>query len=215
MGIKIKPATKRALNALETKNSIFNTALTLFSKYGYDNVTIDDITSRAGFSKGSFYTHFDSKESILVEQFRMIDDHYDEVFRDVPENTSASERLLILVNAMTHYCANVCGIDRLRIVYANQISPSRTAKILDNKNRRIYAYLDDIVARGKKNGEFKCDMADEDLSELLMRFCRSIIFDWCLYGDTFNLIDEAQQFFKLIIAWLSGQNTESPLNMRQ
>lgn len=207
MAIKKRPPTQRTLNALETKNSIFNTALHLFSKYGFDNVTVDDITSKAGFSKGSFYTHFDSKESILVEQFHMIDDYYDTVFQDVPESASASDKLLTLIRAMTHYCADICGVDVLRIVYANQVSVARTAKILDNKERRIYAYLRDIVAHGKKSGEFQCDMPDEELSELLMRFCRSLIYDWCLYDNTFDLTEEGQRFFRRIIFWLSVSGT--------
>lgn len=203
MAIRKNPPTQRALNALETKNTIFNTALSLFSKYGFDNVTVDKITGSAGFAKGTFYTHFNSKESILVEQFHMIDNHYDEVFRAVPETVSAGERLLILIRAMTHYCVDICGVEVLRIVYANQISASRTAKILDNKDRRIYFYLNDIAARGKRSGEFQCSLPDGELAELLMRFCRSLIYDWCLYGDSFNLNEEGQRFFRQILSRLA------------
>ncbi len=64
-----KRITQRALNALDTKKRIQKTALSLFPKYGYDNVTVDEITKKAGVSKGTFYTHFETKESVLVEQF--------------------------------------------------------------------------------------------------------------------------------------------------
>lgn len=208
MAIRKKEPTQRALNALETRKKVFETALRLFSKYGFDNVTIDEITQAAGFSKGTFYTHFDSKESILVEQFHMIDDHYDMVFESVAEEISASARLLMLIQAMTYYCSEVCGVEVLRIVYANQISSSRTAKILDNKDRRIYAYLNDIVARGRRSGEFQTALPDDELAEMLMRFCRSLIFDWCLYGSTLNLAEEGQRFFKCILFWLSTPETD-------
>lgn len=46
--------TQRQINALETKNTIYNTALKLFAKYGYDRVTVDEIAKYAGVSKGSF-----------------------------------------------------------------------------------------------------------------------------------------------------------------
>jgi AcrR family transcriptional regulator len=200
---KKKIPTQRSLDALETKDAILNTALYLFSKYGYDKITVDDITTHAGFSKGSFYTHFKSKESILVEQFHKIDDCYDAAFDGLSENVTASERLLILVQAMSHYCMEVCGVDVIRIVYANQVNSSHTIKILNNKKRRIYYYLHDIAARGKRSGEFLIDMSDKDLSELLMRFCRSLIYDWCLYGNKMNLVEEGERFFSQILTWLS------------
>lgn len=203
MAIGKRKLTQRMLNAMETKNMLFNTALKLFSHYGYDNVTVDEITTYAGVSKGTFYNHFDSKESILVEQFRKIDEHYDEVFDAVPEETSAREQLLILVEAMTHYCADVCGIELMRIVYASQVAASHTVPILNNKNRGIYKYLRRIVALGKATGEIRSELSNEELVELLMRSCRSLIYDWCLYGEGMDLTIEGQRYFKIILSWLS------------
>ncbi|MEI7463464.1 MAG: TetR/AcrR family transcriptional regulator, partial [Candidatus Taylorbacteria bacterium] len=148
MSIVKNRLTKRSLSALETKNNIFNTALLLFAQYGFDKVTVDDITKYAGVSKGSFYTHFESKESVLVDQFRKIDNHYEQVFKNVPPNESAGNRLLILVGAMTDYCANVCGLGPLKVVYASQISPGINTKILINQDRRFYVLIRDIVKRG-------------------------------------------------------------------
>ena len=205
MAIGKKRLTLRAQNALETKNNIFNTALQLFTKYGYENVTIEEITRTAGVSKGTFYTHFDCKESVLVEQFNKIDHHYDEVFSRLPAATPAGERLLTLVAAMTHYCADVCGIDVMRIVYASQMSTARVSHVLTNKSRRIYVYLNEIAAMGKQSGEFRCDLSDGELAELLMRFCRSLIYDWCLYGDEIDLNKEGQQYFKKVLKWMSTE----------
>lgn len=205
MGMRKKELTQRAQSALETKNTIFDTALYLFTKYGYENVTIDEITSRAGVSKGTFYTHFNSKESVLVEQFNKIDHHYDEVFANVRPTASAGERLLTLVGAMTHYCADVCGIAVMRIVYANQMSTTSVSKVLTNKNRRIYAYLNEIATLGKQTGEFRCNLPDGELAELLMRFCRSLIYDWCLYGEEMDLNIEGQQYFRKVLKWMATE----------
>lgn len=203
MTIAKKKLTQRAQNALETKSMIFDTALRLFTKYGYENVTIDEITKQAGVSKGTFYTHFDSKESVLVEQFNKIDHHYDEVFASISPSATAGERLLALVGAMTHYCADVCGIEVMRIVYASQMSTARVSKVLTNKGRRIYAYLNEIAALGKASGEFRCTLPDSELAELLMRFCRSLIYDWCLYGEEMALNREGQQYFKKVLKWMA------------
>ena len=49
----------------KTKRKIFNAAIELFSKNGYDNATVDDITAIAGVAKGSLYYHFSKKEDIF------------------------------------------------------------------------------------------------------------------------------------------------------
>ena len=202
MAIVKKTPTKRTLNALETKNTIFKSAVHLFSKYGYDRVTVDDIVRRAGVSKGAFYHHFETKESILAEQFNKIDDAYDAVFVEGFEAKGARENLLLLVDTMTHYCTDVCGIEVIRVVYAAQIVGAKSVPILNNKKRRIYHYLRQIVNQGLKNGEFVVQMPEEELVELLMRACRSLVYDWCLYGGEMDLNAEGQKYFGTLLAWL-------------
>lgn len=58
---KMKP------EALEARrNQILQAALTCFVQAGYHKTTVDDIASRAGLSKGSIYTHFESKHALLL-----------------------------------------------------------------------------------------------------------------------------------------------------
>ena len=49
------------------KQEIIRTAETLFCRYGYENTSIQDILDELNTSKGSFYHHFVSKESLLEE----------------------------------------------------------------------------------------------------------------------------------------------------
>ena len=51
--------------AADTKNKIFETAVTLIKSKGYNNVTVSEICQAAGLAKGSFYVHYDSKEDIV------------------------------------------------------------------------------------------------------------------------------------------------------
>jgi AcrR family transcriptional regulator len=47
------------------RNELIDCAQALFFQRGYDATTIADIIASAGVSKGGFYHHFDSKESLL------------------------------------------------------------------------------------------------------------------------------------------------------
>lgn len=203
MAIEKKKPTQRSISALETKNTIFNVALKLFAKYGYEKVTIEDITKHANVSKGNFYTHFDSKDSVLVEQFHRIDSHYIEVFKKIPSNESASNRLRILIGAMCDYCKNICGINAIQVVYANQVSANKHVKILNNTERPFYSFFREIVIQGQINGEFRNDIEPDELVELIARFCRALLYDWCLYNNTFDLQIEGNKYTDFILSSLS------------
>ena len=55
----------------KTRKKLLSAALGVFSEYGIDATTIDDITQRADLGKGTFYRHFADKKDIattLIEQ---------------------------------------------------------------------------------------------------------------------------------------------------
>jgi AcrR family transcriptional regulator len=47
------------------KNEILDIALALFYEKGYEKTTIEDILTRTGISKGTFYYYFEAKEDVL------------------------------------------------------------------------------------------------------------------------------------------------------
>lgn len=49
----------------KTKKSIFDAAIKIFSKSGYNGATMDEIALEAGVAKGTLYYHFKSKEEIF------------------------------------------------------------------------------------------------------------------------------------------------------
>ena len=54
---------------MNTKEKIFNTSLDLFSKKGYDSVSLREIAEEVGIKKSSIYSHYPSKEAILMDIF--------------------------------------------------------------------------------------------------------------------------------------------------
>lgn len=58
---KLKPETIEA-----RKNQIRQAALVCFVRSGYHQTSVDDISQEAGLSKGSIYTHFESKKALFL-----------------------------------------------------------------------------------------------------------------------------------------------------
>lgn len=50
-----------------TKEKLLMTALNLFSKYGYDGVSISYLANELGVTKGAIYRHYESKQAIFDE----------------------------------------------------------------------------------------------------------------------------------------------------
>ncbi|MGB7537520.1 MAG: TetR/AcrR family transcriptional regulator [Anaerolineales bacterium] len=53
--------------SVETRAKIIQAAQDLFSKTGYESASVSEICDQAGISKGAFYHHFPSKQSVFLE----------------------------------------------------------------------------------------------------------------------------------------------------
>ena len=49
----------------DNKQKIFDVSIDLFSRFGYEGVSIRQIASNVGIKESSIYNHYNSKESIL------------------------------------------------------------------------------------------------------------------------------------------------------
>lgn len=54
---------------MNTKEKIFYVSLDLFSQKGYDSVSLREIAEEVGIKKSSIYSHYPSKEAILMDIF--------------------------------------------------------------------------------------------------------------------------------------------------
>lgn len=50
------------------KDKILDCAIALINEKGFDNVSVEEITKKAGVSKGAFYIHYKSKEEIIEKE---------------------------------------------------------------------------------------------------------------------------------------------------
>src|SRR6201986_2289086 len=63
----IKQRLTRQESRLETRTWLLESAAQLFARGGYEGASVDVIAESAGYSKGAFYSNFESKEAIFLE----------------------------------------------------------------------------------------------------------------------------------------------------
>jgi TetR/AcrR family transcriptional regulator, repressor for uid operon len=61
------PLTNRARQRIDTRNQVYEAAISEFKKSGITNTQIEAIVSRAGVSVGTFYRYFSSRDDVLRE----------------------------------------------------------------------------------------------------------------------------------------------------
>ena len=82
---------------MNTKEKIFDVSLDLFSKKGYDSVSLREIADNVGIKKSSIYSHYPSKEAILMDIFEYFTDlfKYDELLNSKDFILSQDNEILL------------------------------------------------------------------------------------------------------------------------
>lgn len=192
--------TERQKKALETRSKLLHKSLELFGKYGFEHVTIEQITKACDVSKGTFYTHFPSKYDVILEKFKEFDTFYDTVEKEIDPSLSASEKILTIYNEQMLYIINVVGKDVLATVYTaamtNQVEEDH---YLINPQRKIFQILTNYIAEGVASGEFRQDISIADMQSMIQRCMRANVYDWLIHNETFDLVKEMRLFTSVVL----------------
>lgn len=186
---------KRKIQAMETKNKIYNIAIELISKYGYDNVSIDEICKHSQVSKGTFYHHFTAKEDVIISLYK---EEYEYFFNNIKETpmSSALDELVEVICFHVKY-AEKKGLDIVKQVYKSQLDYGN--KLMASKNILLQELLSEIIHKGQMNNEIRKDICLEDIINYLIRFSHGIIYDWCLNNGSYSIEDITRTSMNLLI----------------
>jgi AcrR family transcriptional regulator len=77
----------------ETRQRVYDAALEVFRQDGVVAARIEDITDKAGVSRGSFYFHFPTKDHVLLERSRISEKRIAQVLAALPPDAALEEAL--------------------------------------------------------------------------------------------------------------------------
>jgi len=197
----------RQLKAQETKENLLEAGLRLFHEKGFDHVTVESIAKACNVSKGAFYVHFNSKYDIFLEKFKDIDGFYLSFVPSIPKEISASEKILLFFEGQLTYLRDVLGKDLIRTVYGSALSLTMNENhYLSSPDRNLYKIILAFVEEGVQAGEFKKDLTADKISMLVARSMRGTIYDWIIFGDRLDPVEEIQMFTSALLNGLKCEN---------
>lgn len=174
-----------------TKESILLTALRLFSREGYEAVSVSDIAGELGITKGALYRHYRSKREIfdsIVRRMFLIDAERSQEFgvpEDTPENSPESYAQVRIGNlkafALAQYVfwtSDPFASDFRRMITLEQFRNAETGELYRNCIvSGPVAYLQDIFTRmlseGSITGADPKSLAVEFYAPLFLLICMS------------------------------------------
>jgi AcrR family transcriptional regulator len=184
-------ATGRKLQAKKTKHRIFHSALSLIDDHGYDNVTIEDISTKAGVSVGAFYHYFNSKSDILVELYALIDHYYAETVTPLLVHADAFDNIRLFLENYASYQIKR-GLDHVRLLMGTQ------TMLFVDKSRYMYALFYGVIEQGQKDGQISKDFTADFIQDYYFVLTRGVLLDWSLCNGSYDLKDRLLTYVDMI-----------------
>jgi AcrR family transcriptional regulator len=170
-----------------TKQLIFNSAVKLFKKQGFQNTTVQQITDHAGVAKGTFFNYFHSKESVLhlvgQSQLKLLHAFYKEA---IDSSESIEENLYKLFKFMAIKNEEYGPILLLSIFHIStvvkdfQISETRLAS-------EFRSILNSLIEEGKKRGEFSEQANAPRIAKMIVNSFFGTLFYWVHHSEVESL----------------------------
>jgi AcrR family transcriptional regulator len=170
---------------METKDRIFNAAVKEINEKGFNNVSVEDITTAANVAKGTFYTHFESKEAVVFYTFTQSD----EIYKRAYEKTVGEDFLSMITHfvriSYTEYEKRGKGI--IKAIITNYFAvPGRNVY---SKRRTLLKCLGKIVERGKESGALNAVIPTDWYVNILLSTLIGVEAMWCFDSQGRRLAD--------------------------
>lgn len=189
--------TKRKLQGRETRRKIFETSLELFGRHGYDNVTIDDICEKIGMSKGAFYSHFKSKDQVILENFVSLNEYYDDFYGEISGEKNSLEKLYLFQRRVMGNVEKI-GCEAVKLVYHVETAAHRKKSFLVSKKHSLYRIIEALLTDGQKTGEIRKDKSAGEIASILVQWYRGVILDWCLCNGSYDLVQASDDIIPFV-----------------
>jgi len=184
-----------------TKEYILKTALKLFLKNNFKEVTMKEIVDKTGLSKGAFYHYFPSKEQLFVEVInRILEFQINFDFKKYAEGSFYD---------FYHACANnsnplreiglfeekndgnsLFNFNYFSLIFdAINLIPGFKAKITEFSQKEVHEWAL-AIKKAKESGEIKSTMSDEQIAMLFITSANGMAFSIIIDGKYEDLKNE-------------------------
>lgn len=158
----------------------------------------------AGVSKGTFYVHYETKLSLIIDYVNTLDLGYADFFSTLPSDIKPSVMLILVTEKITDVISNTIGIDLIKLIYEAQVTKTINTDDQLSYNRKLYQIYNHIIQLGVQQGEFKASLNVESISNHCIMSIRGITYEWCIRYPEFDFKGEIMAHFELLFSGIKN-----------
>lgn len=194
-----KVVTKRKQKAITTKTRIFESAIELIKAKGYANVSVEEICEKSGVTKGAFYHHFDSKESLVRLMYMDTDTYLLKRLPVIMKKTSAIERITDILLTLAER-AEYKGLEIMKQFIRENLDTNGIINMKDPRTRPLVPFHIAIIADGQENGEIRKDLEPEYIFWYINSSYNGFLLNWCIQNGSYNFKETLKKVLPSILS---------------
>ncbi len=188
----------------KTKEHIMGVALKLFLQKNFKEVTMKEIVTKTGMSKGAFYHYFESKEKLFLEIVNLFfsslvkpgfnDCSNESLYRFYHDCLNRMDTLKILFHDRESD-SNYFNMNFFFMMFdAIKLFPEFREKMKDYNTKELDAWTK-VIKRAKETGEIKSSMSDKQIAMIFIHTSDGIAMHLALGGRMDNLKNELKSLW--------------------
>lgn len=197
----MKELTNRQKQAKATKKKITGVVLEMCRKRDISDITISEICEAAEVSVGTFYHYFKTKEEVLAVSYQDFDNLLEEALESKPISDSIIEQILFIAEQYYIFSTNqeqsfALNAYRMHLVLGNPY--------LNDPTRCFYKSIHDLAKQWIDSNRLKLHWDTGELTEFILRYIRSVVFDWISRSESYDLKEQGLKDMSIILNGLEN-----------
>lgn len=139
-----------------TSDEMMNTAIEMFVRHGYGNVSVGQICKECGVTRGSFYNYFDSKEKLLERWVEELIGDVESSFVCTPDKSALDnlhDELMLWANKLAQIAPEL--LREYTVAVNNSFA--------DYKLHVNYSVVRELLLQAQKDGDISTKHTPEEL----------------------------------------------------
>lgn len=171
-------ARKPAHEQFNTLKALQDCAFDLFGRYGYDGVSIGDISTAAKLSKGALYWHYASKEALYLDCLKRLHALFDSyIFDPMRAEVDAVRAVLVLFSGISALLRDPLVENGIAGFWLVPASPETSALAQAQRGfeQASMEVIRGVLARGVEQGRFDLGGDLEDMSRAIISIVEAVV----------------------------------------
>ncbi|MGY8826566.1 MAG: TetR/AcrR family transcriptional regulator [Candidatus Latescibacterota bacterium] len=183
-------------------DQVLDAAINTFWTKGYEATSMADLMEAMNLKKGSIYKAFEDKHDLFCKALERYLEGMDKQMREMVE-TATSPRAGIekWLQKGVEMCQGQ-GVKRgcLALNTAVELGPHdcQVAEILKGHHKRMIRMLSETIARGQEQGQFRNNLAADQLAQMLLIFGAGMLTTSKAFSDEIDLEQQAEMALGLL-----------------